>query len=70
MLLVISFLVYLGLELTPGDAVSHMIDPEAASRVSSEQYEQMREALGLNKNFVQRYAIWVSHVVQGNFGQV
>jgi hypothetical protein len=33
MLLVISFLVYLGLELTPGDAVSHMIDPETASQL-------------------------------------
>jgi peptide/nickel transport system permease protein len=68
MLIIISFLVYLGLELTPGDAVSHMIDPEAASRVSPEQYEQLREALGLNKTFIQRYAIWVYNVVQGNFG--
>ncbi|MGI9417709.1 MAG: ABC transporter permease, partial [Geminicoccaceae bacterium] len=32
MLLVISFLVYLGLELTPGDAVSHMISPELAGQ--------------------------------------
>ena len=68
MLLVISFLVYLGLELTPGDAVSHMIDPESASRMSPEQFEAMREALGLNKSFFERYAIWVFNVVQGNFG--
>jgi len=68
MLLVISFLVYLGLELTPGDAVSHMIDPEAASRMSQEEFAAMREALGLNKSFVERYSIWVFNVVQGNFG--
>ncbi|MEP3278232.1 MAG: ABC transporter permease [Stappiaceae bacterium] len=68
MLLVISFLVYLGLELTPGDAVSHMIDPESASRMSEEEFAALREALGLNKSFIQRYGIWLTNVVQGNFG--
>ncbi|WP_412563075.1 ABC transporter permease [Thalassobius sp. MITS945101] len=68
MMLVISFLVYLGLELTPGDAVSHMIDPEAAARMTEEQFAAMREALGLNKSFLERYWIWVTNVVQGNFG--
>lgn len=68
MMLVISFLVYLGLELTPGDAVSHMIDPEAAARMTEEQFAAMREALGLNKSFLERYWIWVTNVMQGNFG--
>ncbi len=68
MLLVISFLIYLGLELTPGDAVSHMIDPEAASRMTPEEFDQLREALGLNKSFVERYGIWLGNVVHGNFG--
>lgn len=68
MLLAISFLVYLGLELTPGDAVSHMIDPETASQMSPEWFEAMREALGLNKSFIERYGFWVISVVQGDFG--
>lgn len=68
MLVVISFLVYLGLELTPGDAVSQMIDPETASQMTPEQFEALREALGLNKSFVERYGVWVFNVVQGNFG--
>ena len=68
MLLVISFLVYLGLELTPGDAVSHMIDPETASQMTDDEFETLREALGLNKSFVERYGIWVVNVLQGNFG--
>jgi len=68
MLLVISFLVYLGLELTPGDAVSHMIDPETASRMTDEQFEELREALGLNKTFIERYLFWLGNVVQGDFG--
>ena len=68
MLLVISFLVYLGLELTPGDAVSHMIDPETASQMSDEEFQALREALGLNKIFIERYGIWLGNVLQGNFG--
>ena len=68
MLLVISFLVYLGLELTPGDAVSHMISPDLANTISEEQMNELREALGLNKTFLQRYGIWLIHVVQGDFG--
>lgn len=68
MLLVISFLVYLGLELTPGDAVSHMIDPDISGQISPEKLEAMREAFGLNKTFLERYWIWLTNIVQGNFG--
>ena len=69
MLLAISFLVYLGLELTPGDAVSHMIDPEIASQMSPEQFEALREALGLNKSFLERYGIWLYNILHGDFGR-
>ena len=69
MLFAISFLVYLGLELTPGDAVSHMISPEVADRISAEQLDEMREALGLNKSFFERYYIWITNVLQGDFGR-
>ena len=65
MLLVISFLVYLGLELTPGDAVSHMISPELAGQVSQEKLEELRAALGLNKSFIERYGIWLFNALQG-----
>ncbi|MEP1208120.1 MAG: ABC transporter permease [Rhizobiaceae bacterium] len=68
MLLVISFLVYLGLELTPGDAVSHMIDPELANEVTPEQLAELRAAYGLDKSFIERYGIWLFNIVQGNFG--
>ncbi len=68
MLVVISFLVYLGLELTPGDAVSHMINPEIASQISPEKLAEIRESLGLNKSFSERYIIWLSHIVRGDFG--
>jgi peptide/nickel transport system permease protein len=68
MLLVISFLIYLGLELTPGDPVSYMIGPEALATLSEEQINAMREALGLNDPFMIRYGKWLFNIVRGDFG--
>lgn len=68
MLIVISFLVYLGLELTPGDAISYMIDPDLANRITPEQLAEMREALGLDKSLLERYFLWLFNLLQGNFG--
>lgn len=68
MLLVISFLVYLGLELTPGDAVSYMLSPEAMADMSPERLEAVRDSLGLNDPFIIRYFTWLGNVLQGDFG--
>ena len=37
MVLVITFLIYGGLELPPGDAISHMIPPDQLANVNPEQ---------------------------------
>ena len=68
MLLVISFLIYLGLEMTPGDAVSYMLPPDALINIKAAELEQIREALGLNQPFIVRYFIWLGGVLQGDFG--
>ena len=68
MIFVISFLVYFGLDLTPGDAVSHMISPELAATITPEKIEAMREAFGLNASFLERYWIWLKTCLQGDFG--
>ena len=39
MLLVISFLIFLGMELMPGDAVSYMVSPDQLANLSPEQLE-------------------------------
>lgn len=67
-LFVISFLIYLGLELTPGDAVSYMIPIEAMRDMTPEALNKMREALGLNDPFLIRYFRWLINVLQGDFG--
>ena len=68
MVIVISFLIYLGLELTPGDAVSHMVPPDARSMMDEERLQALRESLGLGKPFIVRYWIWITGVMQGEFG--
>lgn len=68
MMLVISFLVYLGLEAMPGDAVDYMISPDALSTMDSAQLDRVRAALGLDQPFIVRYFRWVGSLLQGNFG--
>ena len=68
MLFVISFFVYLGIDLTPGDAVSYMVSAEALAGITDEQLAAMREALGLNDPFLVRYFRWLGGVLQGDFG--
>ncbi|WP_312432676.1 ABC transporter permease [Lacrimispora sp.] len=68
MMLVISFLIYLGIELMPGDAVDFLIPPDALSAMSAEQLDQMRNSLGLNDPFVIRYVKWLTGILHGDFG--
>ena len=68
MLLFLSFLVYLGLELTPGDAVSYMISPDQLATMDMADLELMKDALGLNDPFFTRYAKWLTGMLKGDFG--
>jgi peptide/nickel transport system permease protein len=66
MAVAVSFLIYLGLDLTPGDAVSHMLDPTRT--VDPEKLAELRHALGLDSPLIVRYWIWMTGVLQGHFG--
>lgn len=68
MAFVICFLVYLGLELTPGDAVSHMISPDMLGSMDPERLEALRQSLGLGQPFYVRFWAWFTNLIQGNFG--
>ena len=67
-MLVISFLIYLGIELMPGDAVDFLIPPDALSTMSPEALDAMRDALGLNDPFLIRYLKWLVGLLHGDFG--
>lgn len=68
MLLIISFLIFLGMELMPGDAVSYMVSPEQLANMSPEKMQEMREALGLTQPFLVRYFTWLFGLFRGDFG--
>ena len=68
MVLIITFLIYLGMELTPGDAVSHLINPEMLANVDPAKLEAIRASYGLNDPFIVRYFRWLFELLQGNFG--
>jgi peptide/nickel transport system permease protein len=68
MVLVISFLVFFALELTPGDPVSAMFSPETIASVSETDLTALREDLGLNDPFVIRYGRWLGRLLGGDLG--
>ncbi len=68
MVLLITFLIYAGLEATPGDAVSHMIPPDQLANIDPAQLEAIRESYGLNDPFLVRYFRWLGELLHGNFG--
>lgn len=68
MVLIITFIIYLGLELTPGDPVSHLISPELLANADPAKLEELRAAYGLNDPFLVRYFRWLKEIITGNFG--
>jgi peptide/nickel transport system permease protein len=61
----ISIIVFMLARLS-GDVVSTLLPPEASS--SPEQYEQLKDSLGLDKSYVEQYFIWVGNLLSGDFG--
>ena len=68
MMLIISFLIYAGIELMPGDAVDFLIPPDALATMNPQELEVLREELGLNDPFLIRYFNWLIGILHGDFG--
>ena len=68
MIFLMSFLIYGGMELAPGDIVSSMISPDAQAQMTPEELDAVREAYGLNDPFIVRYGKWLGQVLTGNWG--
>lgn len=67
MLLVISFVVFYGLQLTGIDPINFMVSPETLS-ANAENIEALRESLGLNDPIVIQYFRWLGNVLKGDLG--
>ena len=67
-LLIITILIFVGLELVPGDALSRSMPYEEYAKLNEVQREVMRENLGLNDPAIKRYFIWIANIAKGDFG--
>lgn len=66
MLLLISFIVFVGLQLTGIDPVAYMTTPEMAANTAN--LDALREKLGLNDPLLVRYFRWVWDLLRGEYG--
>lgn len=63
-LIVASIVIFLAIEVVPGDPASYMLGINA----QEDTIAALREELGLNSSPLQRYFGWISGLVQGDFG--
>lgn len=63
-LLCISFLVYLSFDMIPGDAALAALGTDA----TPDSLAALREELGLNRPFLERYFEWLVSFIRGDFG--
>ncbi|RUX96406.1 ABC transporter permease, partial [Mesorhizobium sp. M7D.F.Ca.US.004.01.2.1] len=63
-LLGVSVVVFVIIRVAPGDPIAMMLPPGA----TQVDIDRLRAFYGLDKSLVEQYFIWVSGVLQGNFG--
>jgi len=67
-LLVITLIIFIGLEMVPGDPISYSVSPEQLAFMTPEMVESMRDTLGLNDPAFIRYFRWLGGILTGNMG--
>jgi peptide/nickel transport system permease protein len=64
----VTMLVFLFINLAPGDPVTVMLSPEQRAVMGAEAIQERKEVLGLNKPLPVRYLLWLKEVLRGNWG--
>ena len=64
-LVIVSFLVFLAFAVIPGDPATSKLGTQA----TPERLQALREEMGLNRPFLERYGSWLVHAFQGDFGK-
>ena len=67
-LLIVTVLIFFGLELLPIDPLTIAMDPDTAIGMTDEQLEALREEKGLNGPAPMRYLRWLGNLCKGDFG--
>jgi peptide/nickel transport system permease protein len=66
--LVITMMIFTLVNITPGDPLLQMMDPEVMRGMSEEDYAVKRAEMGLDKPIPARYWLWFNEVLKGNWG--
>lgn len=71
MLVLVSFVSFIIIQLPPGDYLTHKLaDLEArGDRSAQDRIEEYRARYGLDEPFLSQYWNWVTHFVEGDFGE-
>jgi len=64
-IIMVAVVVFAMLRLTPGDPAAILAGDDA----TTEQLEQIRQSMGLDKPILTQFAVWVGQLVQGDLGQ-
>lgn len=67
-LFVITIIVFLLVEIAPGDMVDFFITEETEAFLTPQALEEMRDRFGLNDPLPVRYFKWLGRTLQGDFG--
>jgi peptide/nickel transport system permease protein len=65
LLLAVSFVIFLGVEMLPGDTAQQILGQSATPVALA----NLREQLGLNQPPLTRYFTWLGHALQGDLGK-
>ncbi|MED1602004.1 nickel ABC transporter permease [Alkalihalophilus marmarensis] len=67
MILVLSFVTFLLMKITPGDPIRTILKVDDV-RVTLEEEQQLREAYGFNQPILVQYREWLSNAIRGDLG--
>ena len=67
-LLIISVLIFIGLELLPGDALTRSVPYESYGSMTELQKDMLRESMGLDSPPYIRYFRWLGDLLTGDLG--
>ncbi len=68
-LIIVTFLVFLLLFLSPGDPVLMLVPVDEVAQLTDEDMERLRAKLGLDRPIYVQYADWLLQVLQGDLGR-
>ena len=68
-LVIVTFLVFLLLFLSPGDPILLLVPIDEVGQMTDEEMDLLRSKLGLDRPIPVQYADWLVHVLQGDLGR-